>query len=155
MTEGVAVGKTCSVKLRPTLEDILRSLGYLTIMVWAVLFMFFPSPVFMFALDATVRQAWMAATIFGALVALTGSLTRIDLKMEFPGLLICMGGPVFYSVSQFYFIIFPASTDIPIDRNALAVYALLPAILLLPRTVGLFIEARRMKRINTQAGRAK
>lgn len=138
-------------KLRPTTEDLLRAVGYFALLVWAVLFVVYPAKVFIRALDVSVLIVWMSITGLGAFTALVGALTRFDLKVEFPGLLVALVGPLFYSFCQLYFVLFPSTAGDNIDRTALVVYSLLPAILLFPRVVALYTESRRLKRINTKA----
>lgn len=136
---------------KPTPEDYLRSLGYLTIMVWAFLYLFFPTSTSVTSLEGPLRAFWMLITFCGASISLVGSLTRIDLKMELPGLLLTLIGPMFYFISQIYISSIPVDASRANDRTALIVYALLPGILLLPRTIALYIEARRLKRVNVSA----
>lgn len=141
--------KLIAEKLRPSPEDFLRMLGYFALGAWAVLFAVFPATVFCRTLDLAVLYVWMSFTLLGALIASLGSLTRIDLKMEFPGLLVVVSGPIFYSICQIYFAVFPDSAGDDIDRTALIVYASIPAILLLPRIYSLRSESKRLQRINT------
>ena len=124
-------------------------LGYFALGAWAILFAVFPATVFSRTLDLAVLYAWMSFTLLGALISALGSLTRIDLKMEFPGLLVVVSGPIFYSICQIYFTVFPSAAGDNINRTALIVYAAIPAILLLPRIYSLRSESKRLRRINT------
>lgn len=144
--------KNPSGALRPTVEDLARAAGYAVIMVWAVAFALFPPNAFVTALEVVPRIVWMSVTFLGALAAFLGALLRIDIKMELPGLMVTHVGPLFYFVSQLFYVMFPLTTaSDPAQRYALVVYALLPGVLLLPRTISLFREARRLKRINLES----
>lgn len=146
------IKKNSPEALRPTVEDLARALGYLGIMAWAVLFAVFPPNAFVTALEVVPRILWMSVTFIGALAAFLGALLRIDIKMELPGLMVTHVGPLFYFASQLFYVMFPmSSASDPAQRYALVVYALLPGLLLLPRTVSLFREARRLKKINLEA----
>jgi hypothetical protein len=134
--------------LRPTGEDLLRALGYAVIMVWAALFYFFPPTAFVSSLDVLTRTLWMGITFLGAFVAFVGSITRIDLKLEFPGLLFAQIGPLLYFLSQIYYVMNPGPGDLPNSRVALIAYAILPGVLLLPRTCSLMVAAFRLRKIN-------
>lgn len=150
---GIKTGQSSVLKrllgcAHPTTEDTLRALGYAAIMLWSVLFLFFPTPVFEEALGFSSLFVWMAVTLMGSTAAFFGAVTRIDLKMEFPGVMVLMVGPALYFVSQFYFVAVPSTGDTA-DRTALVVYAIIPALLLLPRAYTLFTESRRLHRINS------
>jgi hypothetical protein len=139
-------------KFRPTPEDLLRSAGYLTILVWSILYTMFPPLAVTNSLDTFTRYIWMGATCMGASIALLGSVLRIDLKMELPGVLIALIGPILYSASQMYFVAFPLAGDHAGSRIAFIVYSMLPAILLLPRSHELYAESKRLHRINKTLG---
>lgn len=132
---------------RPQVEDYLRALGYLNLMVWTVVFYLFPPSAFLSQLAELSRLLWLSVAFVGAGMALVGAVMRIDLKLEFPGILLAMIGPLFYALSQFYLSIFPV--DVPGDqRVALAVYALLGITMQLPRLIGLLTEKNRLKGLN-------
>lgn len=118
-------------------------------MVWAVLFMIFPPFSFLSDLTLVTRSFWLIVTFIGATLAFLGAVTRIDIKLELPGLLITLIGPLFYFLGQLYYAIWPFPGDPPNSRIAILAYALLPGLLLLPRTFALYWEARRLKRITT------
>lgn len=135
---------------RPTVEDYLRSLGYLNIMAWSALFYVFPPVAFITETAEFSRLLWLSMAFVGGAMALVGALKRIDLKLEFPGLILAMVGPAFYALSQFYLAIFPAVTDtIPGQRTALVAYAFLGVTLLLPRVVSLLREKNRLRGQNS------
>lgn len=134
-------------KPRPTIEDHLRGVGYLTICLWAVLFTMFPPVAFAVGLHFYTRLFWLSITFTGALIAAVGAFRRIDLKMEFPGLILTHIGPFFYFLGQVYYFFNPADGDLVNSRTAFMVYAILPGILILPRTVGLHLEIRKAKRL--------
>lgn len=136
---------TTNKKPRPLAEDILRSVGYFNLMAWAVLFTMFPPSAFLSEIAYVSRTIWLTVAFVGAGMAFAGALTRIDIKLEYPGLLLCMVGPFFYFVSQFYLSAVPPEGVDPTQRYALVAYALLPATLLLPRTVSLLVEKNRLK----------
>jgi hypothetical protein len=128
------------------MEDYLRALGYLNISVWAAVFFFFPPSVFVSDLAYVSRLLWLSVTCIGGLMALTGALIRIDLKLEFPGILLAMVGPIFYTLSQLYLSFFPSLADGGSgQRIALVVYALLGVTLMLPRALSLLVEKNRLK----------
>lgn len=141
-----------TAKFKPAAEDYLRALGYFTILVWAVLFMVFPPASAADSLEYSTRLGWLLASGAGAFVALLGALFRIDLKLELPGLLFSLIGPLMYFCTQAYYVAFPPEGDITNNRIALIAYAFLPFVLLLPRTYILLADSRRLKRINTAAG---
>lgn len=135
---------------RPDMEDVLRAAGYATIIVWAVLFLNFPPTAFVTELDGWTRAFWLGITIVGAVAATAGALARIDIKLEFPGILIVQIGPLFYFASQIYYVAFPSLiSGEPSTRVALIAYAILPGLLLLPRTWHLYVESRRLKRLSS------
>lgn len=135
---------------RPTGEDLLRALGYGALALWSIVFLIYPPVAFQTALAGFTLTFWHGIALAGSVAALLGSLTRIDLKLEYPGIIILLIGPVFYTLSQVYYIAFniePGSTS----RYALAVYAIVPAILLTPRLFGLYSETRRAKAAHSSA----
>lgn len=134
--------------IRPARERsdaLLRALGYLNLMVWAVLFFVFPPNTFISHLAELSRLLWLAIAFTGATMAFVGALTRIDIKLEFPGILLALVGPSFYTISQLYLSVAPLSGVDPTQRFALSAYALLPVTLLLPRAVSLLREKNRLK----------
>lgn len=145
--------KKVSGVARPTVEDVARAAGYFVMMLWTVFFVLFPPTAFAESLDLLPRITWMSVTFVGAFASLLGALLRIDIKLELPGLLVAYVGPVFYFASQLFYVVGadPSVIADPTQRYALVVYAILPAVLLLPRTISLFREARRLKRINEEA----
>lgn len=130
---------------RPMIEDYLRALGYANLATWSVLFFTFPPTAFLSELAELSRFIWLSVTFLGSAMAFAGALLRIDIKLEFPGLLLAFIGPVFYTVSQFYLAVQPLEGADPTQRIALVSYALLPVTLLLPRAVPLLIEKNRLK----------
>ena len=131
-------------RLRPTGEDLLRALGYLAIMVWTVLFLIFPPSAYVDTVDLTTRLLWVGACFIGAAAAFTGALLRIDLKLELPGIGVMLVGPIFYSAAQIWYTIWPpATTTDPTALIALIVYAIIPAILVLPRMYSLYNESQK------------
>lgn len=145
--------KKASGALRPTIEDVARAAGYAVMMCWSVFFVVFPPAAFAESLDLLPRITWMSVTFVGAFACFLGAILRIDIKLELPGLLVAYVGPVFYFASQLFYAVGADPTVVadPSQRYALVVYAILPAVLLLPRTISLFREARRLKRINEEA----
>jgi hypothetical protein len=135
--------------LRPTLVDIVRAVGYLVIIAWAVLFLFYPPEAFVSSIDIAIRVFWMGVTIVGAAIAALGAFTRIDLKLEFPGLLFALIGPLFYFASQAFYVAFPDGAD-QTGRVALIAYAILPGILLLPRAMELHHASTGMKKTSEE-----
>lgn len=134
---------------RPLVEDYLRALGYLNLMVWSVLFFFFPPTAFLSQIAEVSRLLWLSVAFAGGTMAFFGAIFRIDIKLEFPGLLLAIVGPFFYALSQFYLSIFPPVTDlVPGQRVALVGFAFLGVTLLLPRAVSLLIEKNRLKDLN-------
>lgn len=138
---------------RPTFEDILRALAYLGFAVWAALFLVFPPVAYLDALDVATRAFWMVVTGVGALMATVGVLLRWDLKGEFPGLIFMLIGPIFYFVAQIYYVIDPLPGADPHARISFSIYAILPVLLILPRLYALYMESRRLKKINSQRGK--
>lgn len=131
-------------RTRPTVEDYLRALAYLAFATWGVLFLVFPPVSYIDTVDLTTRLVWVGACILGSVAAFLGAVLRIDLKLELPGLAFILIGPLFYTAAQLWYIAHPppTATD-PNARIALAVYALLPLLLNLPRMYSLFNEAQK------------
>jgi hypothetical protein len=130
-------------------EDYLRALGYVAIAAWTVVYLFFPPPPVTTLLEETSRIIWMAVTFFGALGAAAGVLSRIDIKLEFPSLIVVLLGPLFYGFTQVWLITHPdllGDTTVQ-ARYAIAVYGFIPGVLLLPRMAGLWRDRRRMRRL--------
>ena len=137
---------TLGKRPRPAVEDYLRALGYLNLMAWTVVFYFFPPSAFLSELAELSRLLWLSVAFVGGAMGLAGALLRIDLKLEFPGILLGMIGPLFYALSQTYLTIYPLDPTVPgSQRLALAVYACLPITLQLPRLIGLLLEKNRLK----------
>ncbi len=137
---------------RLTVEDWLRAVSYLGLALWGAVYLVFPPMSTLQTLDTTLRWIWMCVTIGGAIMAFLGSVLRIDLKMELPGIAFGLLGPLFYFLTQVTFVLFP--TDVsgaPSTRYALLVYTLLPVLFALPRIVSLLLESRRLKKINTES----
>lgn len=127
-------------------EDYVRALGYLTVMGWAVLFISFPPVSYLNTLDVLTRLLWMTITFAGASASFLGAMLRIDIKLEFPGLLFTLVGPLLYFASALYVTFIPVHGTGRVSA-AFDIYTILPGILLLPRTVSLWLEAKRMKKI--------
>ena len=142
------VGKKNSGKLRPTVEDLLRALAYTALMAWTVLFLVFPPVAYVSEIDFATRATWMGITFLGALAAALGAIFRFDLKVELPGLIFALIGPLFYFAAQAYLVGHPLPHTDPNARVHLVVYALLPILLSLPRIYALYKESRRLRRIN-------
>jgi hypothetical protein len=139
-------------KPKATPEDHLRAFAYSVFAIWAVVFVVWPPMSFASALDEITRILWMAITFSAAVIAVIGACKRIDFKLELPGLFFMLVGPVFYFISQLFYIFAPTVASGPPDqRISGAVYALLPTVLLLPRIIGLLREARRLKHVREQA----
>jgi TRAP-type C4-dicarboxylate transport system permease small subunit len=133
---------------RPKFEDYLRALGYFNIMLWAALFWFFPPVAFSSEIEGLSRFIWLGATFAGGAMAFAGALKRIDLKLELPGILVALLGPVFYTLSQVYLFLNPLPNSDPNARVALIAYAALGVTLLLPRLHSILSAKRRIKELN-------
>jgi hypothetical protein len=131
---------------RPLVEDYLRSFGYLNLMAWSVLFFLFPPSAFLSGIAEISRLLWLSVAFVGAGMAFVGAIARIDIKLEFPGILLAIVGPAFYALSQLYLTVFPPESDaLPGQRIALVAYAFLGVTLLLPRAISLLVEKNRLK----------
>lgn len=131
------------------MEDHLRAVGYVAFALWSVAFLLFPPISVVSSLDTLTRVVWMSLVCIGAVVAFIGAERRIDFKMEFPGLLLLLLGPLFYFVSQAFYVLYPTlESGPPVNRYALAIYATLPGLALIPRTYSLWRDSRRQKKIN-------
>lgn len=133
---------------RPTVEDLLRAVAYLAIMAWTIVFLVFPPVAYQDEIDVATRITWMGITFLGAGTAFLGSIFRFDLKVELPGLVFALIGPLFYFAAQVYFVSHPEYLSEQMGREHLVVYAALPILLTLPRIYALYAESRRQKRIN-------
>lgn len=137
---------------RPHLGDLLRALAYGHIAIWSALYLFHPSlQVAQTTADYT-RLIWVGMSGLGALVAMIGSLSGLDVKMELPGILFAAIGPAFYSLINIYFFIIPPDvpgppTD-PYTRLALSALFVSISILILPRALELYSEALRTRNLN-------
>lgn len=125
------------------MEDILRAVAYLGVAVWCVLFLIYPPVAYVDQVDLFTRIAWVGACGAGALTAFVGSLIRMDLKVELPGIAFMLIGPLFYGAAQIWLIIHPFPDSDPTARNALAMYAFLPLLFTLPRMFALYSETKR------------
>lgn len=132
---------------RPSAEDLLRAVGYLAIFAWSVLFAVFPTNAYVNSLDTLTRLSWLGICGVGALVAFFGAVTRRDLKVELPGLLLMSFGPIFYHVAQVYYFLNPPATDSPNARIGLMIYSIVPFLLLLPRILELYRGTLRARRV--------
>ena len=133
---------------KPLVEDYLRALGYLNLMVWTVLFYAFTPSSIQNELDDISRTVWLSVSFVGAAMAFAGSMLRIDIKLEYPGILFALVGPVFYVVSRVYFVFVPPEGANVSDGIAIVSYAMLPITLLLPRAISLVNEKNRLKGID-------
>ena len=132
--------------LRPRREDYLRALGYFNFLVWSIVFFFVPPDIFLNELTAGSLALWMLITAIGSVLAMCGVLTRVDLKLELPGVLLMLVGPIFYTLSQVYLTVFPVAAEVgSTNRVALIIYALLGVTLLLPHTFALVAAKNRLK----------
>ena len=134
---------------RPSAEDAARALGYAVWAFWGVLYLIYPPPPVPEVLELSTRLSWMLPTIVGAVFAILGALTRIDIKLELPAIILAIPGPVFYGITQLWLIFHPEILQSPAEgRYAISVYAFLPTLLLLPRLLWLLRERKRLRRIN-------
>lgn len=141
--------------LAPKAGDILRATAYSVLMVWAVLFLVFPPLAYVSTVEVVTRLTWMGITFTGALLATVGSLTRYDLKMELPGLVIAIIGPIFYFAAQVYYVVLPVPGIDVVPRIAFTAYTILPAFLMLPRIHELSSEAEKMKKVHRSSLRKR
>lgn len=127
-----------------------QAMAYGAIGSWAVVFWFYPPTAFVNALDAHTRIFWLLFVLLGAITAIIGLLTRMDLKVELPGIIFTMFGPLAYSMSQAYYVLFPVpipgSTVRLSDRYALIIYAMIPIYFLMVRLWQLTRQAKLAKR---------
>lgn len=132
--------------------DWARAISYALFAAWTVVFALYPPVAFETELGTIYRLVWMGVTLLGALASLAGSLSRVDIKLELPGIAILVLGPLFYFVSQFYYVAVPSvAINDPTQRYALVIYALLPAALLAPRAIELICEAKKLRQISENA----
>lgn len=137
------------LRFRPTVEDILRAVAYLGVAVWCVLFLVYPPVAYVSLVDFITRLCWVGACGIGALTAFVGSLIRMDLKVELPGIAFMLIGPLFYGAAQIWLIVNPFPDTDPTARNALAMYAFLPLLFTLPRMYALYRETQRSSALRT------
>lgn len=140
-------------KARPRLTgpEFFQACAYAAIATWAVVFWVFPPAAFVTALDANTRIFWLLAVLVGATTALVGLITRIDLKVELPGIIFSIFGPLAYAMSQLYYVVYPPTPPPgfrpvnPHDRYALIIYATIPIWFLMVRMWQLVRQARLAK----------
>ena len=133
------------------MEDVLRAITYFVVLLWAVVFLVYPPEAYVSTLDVATRIFWMSVCAAGALVAVFGSILRLDLKVELPGLIFMGIGPLFYFAAQVYYSLHPLPDTSPTSRYALTFYALLPLLMTVPRMYALYAESRRVKLIRQTA----
>jgi hypothetical protein len=136
---------------RPHFPDVLRAIGYGHIALWAVLYLFHPSAAVAASTADYSRIIWVGIAGLGAFVAFLGALSGLDVKVELPGILFAAVGPLFYSVINLYFFLFPqllAPTEDPYTRLALSAFYVSLTLLLLPRAVDLYSEGLRTRNLN-------
>lgn len=131
--------------VRSRTQDWLRAIGYLNLAAWSALFFIFPPNAFLSEVAEVSRLFWLSVAFIGAVMAIAGAVTGVDIKLEFPGLLLAFVGPFFYCISQLYMVLAPPVGLEPTQRIALVAYALLPVTLLLPRAFSLMGEKNRLK----------
>lgn len=129
-------------------EDFLRSVGYLGLALWTALYALHPSEIVDVEVQPWVQWLWLGISFFGAILAAVGCMTKIDIKLEFPGLLFMMVGPLLYFIVNTYrvFTIAAQEQEQPSGLIALVVYALVPVLLLLPRIFRLYTETLTSRR---------
>lgn len=129
-------------------EDFLRSLGYLGLALWTVLYALHPSEIVNVEVQPWVQWLWLGISFLGAILAAIGCMTKIDIKLEFPGILFMIVGPLLYFIVNTYrvFTIAAAEQEHPAGLIALVVYALVPVLLLLPRIFRLYTDALTSRR---------
>ncbi len=143
-----------------TWGEFFQACAYGAVGSWAVVFWLYPPTAFVAALDASTRVFWCLAVLTGALTGVIGLITRLDLKVELPGVLFMLLGPLAYATSQVYYVVYPpvvpANAAIPRtqDRYALIIYASIPIFFLLVRLVQLLNQARTAKRARQASSRA-
>lgn len=128
---------------RLRVEDFLRSLGYLGLALWAVLYSLHPSEIVNVEVQPWVQILWLGISFTGAILAAVGCITKIDIKLELPGILFMMVGPLLYFIVNTWrvFTISAEGGEHPAGLIALVVYALVPVLLLLPRVFRLYADA--------------
>lgn len=129
-------------------EDFLRSVGYLGLALWTALYALNPSEIVDVEVQPWVQWLWLGISFLGAILAAVGCMTKIDIKLEFPGLLFMMVGPLLYFIVNTYrvFTIAAQEQEQPSGLIALVVYALVPVLLLLPRIFRLYTETLTSRR---------
>lgn len=124
-------------------EDFLRSVGYFGIALWTVLYTLYPSAIVANEVQPWIQWLWLGVSLVGALMAALGCILKIDIKLELPGLLFMLVGPLLYFGTNSY----RAFTNTLVDDGTqpaglvpLVVYALIPVLLLLPRVFKLYSD---------------
>lgn len=128
-------------------EDVLRAIGYFSILIWAIVFTLYTPADIAQQIPDYGKLVWLASTLLGAATACVGALTRIDLKMELPGIIFILPGPIWYCSLEVWFTVFPIAQTPPGGHIALSVFSLIPAILLLPRLAALQVESSTAKKM--------
>lgn len=138
-------------------EDFLRSLGYIALAVWAVLYSLYPSAIVNENVQPWVQYLWMGVSIAGALLAVLGCILKIDIKLELPGILFMLVGPLLYFATTSYraFTRAVEGLEQPAGLVPLIVYSLLPVLLLLPRIFSMYSDALSSRNIGEDQGGTK
>lgn len=123
-------------------DDFLRSLGYIGIGLWALLYSLNPSEIVQNQVQTWVQFLWLGVCFVGAFLATLGCVLKIDIKLELPGILFMLMGPLLYFGTNVYRVFEITTTDQePVQGLIpLVVYALLPVLLLLPRIFSLYSD---------------
>lgn len=125
---------------RLQLGDVLRAAAYTALGNWALMYAIFPPPSFV-ALATYTRVIWLGITVFGAVLATIGSLTRLDYKVELPGLMFMSVGPLFYTLINLWFFFLPTElSGASMTRFGTAFMTLSLFLLLLPRALDLYSD---------------
>lgn len=137
--------------------DFLRSVGYIGLALWAVLYVLHPSPIVEYSVQPWVQTLWLGVAFVGAIMAALGCVLKIDIKLELPGILFMLVGPLLYFVTNIYLLAAPGTQDDTRIASLLplVVYAVLPVLFILPRVFDLYTDVLTSRARQTEPGRPK
>lgn len=131
---------------------------YFLLALWAVTFIVFPPVSFSSGVETSTRIIWNSMILASALVALFGSITGRDLKVELVAIFPLLAGPGLYFLGLLWYVFFPdmlppGTPSDPAQRIALTVFALYATVSLLPRLCAL-LDKRKQTRLAIEASTA-
>lgn len=138
------LNRHCNVPiLRSPIEDRARALSYGVGVLWSIAFLAFTPSFYTELIDRWLLTGWGVVALVGCLMCLIGAITRIDFKLELPGIYLIQVSSLLYFTAQFGFFA-PGSMFDPVDRIAAALYIVWHSSLFWPRWWRLAADRKRV-----------